>query len=143
LRTNSYTGGEITTLQTLIQHGKPIVTGLNNGSATLIQSNFGKVGNFEVLVATERGLEHWYRDNDAANADTAWAQGNNGKPILGPGIAGFPALIQSNFDIKGNFEVLINTTSGLEHWYRDNDAANADTAWAQGNNGKPITQPST
>jgi hypothetical protein len=30
-------------------------------------------------------------------------------------------LIQSNFGIKGNFEVVVRVLGGLQHWYRNND----------------------
>jgi hypothetical protein len=117
--------------------GKPI-TGVI-GSPALIQSNFGRQGNFEVLVNVNGGLQHWWRNNDATNVDTAWTQGNQGNSIV-TGVMGSPALIQSNFGRQGNFEVLVNVNGGLQHWWRNNDATNVDTAWTQGNQGNSIVE---
>jgi hypothetical protein len=107
----------------------------------ILQSNFGNKGNFEVLIRLGDKLQHWWRNNDATNVDTAWIQGNQGNPVVG-NLAGSPALIQSSFGNKRNFEVVIPVHSGnvgaLQHWWRNNDATNVDTAWIQGNQGNPI-----
>src|SRR5215207_7666701 len=109
------------------------------GGYLLQSKGFGSKGNFEVLLSDARiGLQHWWRNNDAQNVDTAWAQGNQGNPIVGSVIS-MPALIQSNFGSKGNFDVVVPQGSGLQHWWRNNDAQNVDTAWAQGNQRRIIT----
>jgi hypothetical protein len=48
----------------------------------ILQSNFGNKGNFEVLIRLGDKLQHWWRNNDATNVDTAWIQGNQGNPIV-------------------------------------------------------------
>jgi hypothetical protein len=90
----------------------------------LIQSNFGNVGNFEVVVREGTSLRHYYLNNDAAGS--SWNQGN----MFGENITSAPALIQSNFGTKGNFEVVVREGTKLRHYYRDNDTPHAK--WQQG-----------
>jgi hypothetical protein len=94
------------------------------GSPSLIQSNLGNKGNFEVVVRIGGGqFQHFYRDNDKAN--TPWAA----TEVFGSGVTGATSLIQSNVGNKGNFEVVAAVGGKqLEHFFRNNDVAN--TPWA-------------
>jgi hypothetical protein len=96
------------------------------GYPGFLQSNFGSVGNFEVVVRTSDGrLCHWWRDNTNAKWQEAVRFGAN---ILQSG----PAFIQSHRGMgvgpgdfvpgkPGNFELLAVRTDGtMEHWFRDN-----------------------
>jgi hypothetical protein len=141
------------------------------GTPSLIQSNFGVQGNFEVVVpAAGGGIAHYWRDNDDPNQTwhlaTVFAQSegivsavsmvqnrsdhnfeviarvgdrleyfyrDNSDPLQtwhGPhsianGIAGSPALIQSDYYTNGNFEVVTPLASGgMRHYWRDNDNPN-------------------
>ena len=60
-----------------------------------------------------------------------WSRGQIGwDPRLLPGAAGNPSLVQSRFGTKGNFEVIMPlTTTGMAHYWRNNDAGNA---WSAG-----------
>lgn len=81
-------------------------------SAALIQSNYAS--NFETVVRIGNSLWHWHRDRTLH-----WC-----RPIeVATHIAGHPALIQSRFGSRGNFEVVVPSTgNGLRHYYRDNDS---------------------
>jgi hypothetical protein len=104
-----------------------------NGPA-LIQSNLGFKGDFEVVasIVPEGGgpsrLEHWYRNNDDPNPQ--WVKRSSfGSDVFGENRLSRPALIQSNYGEKGNFELVVNvyqdSTSGLlQHWYRNNNDPN-------------------
>jgi hypothetical protein len=109
--------------------GKPIVTNADQGPS-LIQSNFGTKGNFEVLIGYSAELHHFFRDNDdsklpwypgnggkrivndAAPSNQPWHQGNGGKPIVNE-YALNPSLIQSRFGKNGNFELLVSIRRGI------------------------------
>src|ERR1051325_8352189 len=91
-----------------------------NQSGSLIQSNFGSKGNFELVVPQSNGkIAHYYRDNDDPNIP--WHRtvefGDPNKKYQ------YTSLIQSNFGSKGNFEVItVNSNNrSIEHYYRDND----------------------
>lgn len=158
------------------------------GNPALIQSDYGRRGNFELLVAVGTQLRHYYRDNDqpdepwlgpllvhdwrstvAVDTDHApmrvWPThvsmiqsrlapgtfeavalletflGENtlvrvymdssgwhapsailadGAPIKG--VTGNPALIQSRFGQRGNFELLVPVGQQVLHYWCDNDA---------------------
>jgi predicted Rdx family selenoprotein len=94
------------------------------GAPALIQSNYGTKGNFEVVVNTNDGLQHWSRNNDDPNRP--WHHAGN----FASEATGEPALIQSNYGTKGNFEVVVNTNDGLQHWSRNNDDPNLP--WIRG-----------
>ena len=88
-------------------------------SGFLIQSHFGSMGNFEVVVPSRAagGLVHFWRNND--DPSLPW-----GAPtVFGLGLQfGFPSLIQGNFGSPGNLEVVVGTFGGsaeLVHFYRD------------------------
>jgi hypothetical protein len=53
-------------------------SGITGGQTSLIQSNFGKQGNFEVIApviigGTGSGVKHFWRNND--DPDLPWAAG--------------------------------------------------------------------
>jgi hypothetical protein len=86
---------------------------------TMIQSNFGKKGNFEVVVGEGGPLRHYYRDND--DPDMPWIK----REAFGDNVFAGPTMIQSNLGIKGNFEVVaIEQRNRLHHYWRDNDDPN-------------------
>jgi hypothetical protein len=83
--------------------------------ASLIQSNYGKPGNLEVVAVAAGELQHLWRDSGPA---FAWS----GPILAGAGVTGNPALIQSRFGVQGNFEVVAPAGGGgLVHFWRNND----------------------
>ena len=104
-----------------------------NATPALIQSNFvnSQTGepNFE-LLATENGkLRHWYREvtTDASgNTAIVWHKGD----LFGNDVGSAPALMQSTYGTKGNFEVIYQEGDRLRHWYRINDEEPFE--WKQG-----------
>ncbi len=99
---------------------EPFCFGENITSApTLIQSNFGDQGNFELVVNQGGRLCHYWRDNDDPNL--TWSD----EPFcFGENITSAPTLIQSNFGDQGNFELVVNQGGRLCHYWRDNDDPN-------------------
>ncbi|HEX2079566.1 MAG TPA: hypothetical protein VHG08_17705 [Longimicrobium sp.] len=85
---------------------------------SLIQSNYGPAGNLEVVAREGNRLIHNWRDDGAS---WRWQQAvplPGGAVVTGP-----PALIQSSFGTKGNFEVVAPLSGGgMGHWWRNNDA---------------------
>jgi hypothetical protein len=83
---------------------------------SMIQSNFGGAGNFEaVAIRPDGSMHHFFRDNDFA---LPWHVGGT----FGAGAWTGAALIQSNYDVQGNFEVVTSLGDGdLRHYYRRND----------------------
>jgi hypothetical protein len=87
-------------------------------SVSLIQSNFGTPGNFEVIARVGDRLVHFERDS-APNS--TW---NGPTTIVAKGIIGNPAFIQSNFGTRGNFELVAPVEPcGIVHYWRSNDDA--------------------
>ncbi len=83
----------------------------------MLQSTFGKKGNFEVVVPHETaGLAHCVRDNDDAPS-FPW----RGPHVFGQSVGKVDAvaLIQSNFDFPGHLEVVARTGNRLLHFWRD------------------------
>jgi len=97
----------------------------NNVSSepAMIQSNFGNVGNLELVVKEGNKLRHYWRDNDAPGLP--WHKGI----LFGDNVRSAPALIQSSFGNVGNFELVVREWGGptvgykLRHYWRDNDAS--------------------
>ncbi|HWF27239.1 MAG TPA: hypothetical protein VG327_02470 [Mycobacterium sp.] len=87
------------------------------GPPALIQSRFGKQGNFELVTPVKNGgLAHYWRDNDDPNRP--W----NGPTLFGGGlgVVSWVTLIQSNFGDPGNLEVICETGPGqIYHFWRD------------------------
>jgi Thiol-activated cytolysin len=86
----------------------------------LIQSKFGRQGNFELMVpAAGEGVDHFWRNNDAA-----------GTPWVGPsriaeasGQIGAVTLIQSNFGSPGNLEIVVRAGDNIHAYSRDSNPA--------------------
>jgi Domain of unknown function (DUF1929)/Glyoxal oxidase N-terminus len=96
-------------------------------AVALIQSNFGRLGNLEVVALVGGQLVHWSRDDGGTGR---WAR----RATFGTGVAGPPALIQSSHGNKGNFEVVAPLTAGgLAHWWRgDNGVWHGPTTFGSG-----------
>jgi hypothetical protein len=101
-----------------------VVSSAATGPASLIQSSFGagpnQPGNFEALVQEGSNIVHYYRDNSAPGYP--WY-----RTVLVSSLATGPAaLIQSTFGAgahPGNFEALVQESSNVVHYWRDNSAA--------------------
>ena len=86
----------------------------------LIQSNFTSsghgAGNLEVVARTGNGLDFYWREDAAP---FTW---HDGAIAFESGVSGNPALIQGNFGVMGNFEMVVPlATGGLAHFWRVND----------------------
>src|SRR5215216_7057233 len=97
------------------------------GAVALIQSNFGRLGNLEVVALVGGQLVHWSRDDGGTGR---WTR----RATFGTGVAGAPALIQSSHGTKGNFEVVAPLSAGgLAHWWRgDNGVWHGPTTFGSG-----------
>lgn len=70
--------------------------------------------NLELVAWVDDRLESWCCEG------RAWRKICN---IADGGVGGAPALLQSNYGTKGNFEVLVPlATGGIAHYWRNNDA---------------------
>jgi hypothetical protein len=92
--------------------------GIVTGKPSLIQSRYGRVGNFEVVVPlSEGGLAYYWRDNDSD--DLVW----HGPSKFGEGAGRIEgvALIQSDFGERGNLELVAVDYGGhnLMHFWLD------------------------
>jgi hypothetical protein len=87
-------------------------------SGFLIQSKFGDVGNFEVVVPSRSapGLVHYVRNNN--DPTFPWSGPTPFGGVLGS-IDGGVSLIQSNFGSPGNLEVVVSVGGSLYHFFRD------------------------
>jgi hypothetical protein len=84
-------------------------------AVSMIQSNYGDPGHMELIARRGDRLSFMFRDSDPV---TPW----HGVWDIAQGVAGTPALIQSNFGSQGNFEVVVPSAgNGLLHFWRDND----------------------
>ncbi|WP_432207284.1 galactose oxidase-like domain-containing protein [Burkholderia pyrrocinia] len=83
----------------------------------VIQGNYigpDNNANLELVAWVDDRLESWCCEG------RAWRKLGN---IAGGGIAGVPALRQSNYGTKGNFEVLVPIAGGgIAHYWRENDS---------------------
>ncbi|HYR06803.1 MAG TPA: galactose oxidase-like domain-containing protein [Longimicrobium sp.] len=86
-------------------------------AVTCIQSNFGPVGNLEVVAREGNTLVHNWRDDGVS---WKWSEA---MPIPGAtAVSGAPGFCQSTYGTKGNFEVVAPLAGGgLGHWFREND----------------------
>jgi kumamolisin len=92
------------------------VTGLS-GNPVLIQSRFGTVGNYEVVVPlTIGGLAHFVRVNDVSTAP--WCGPDQ---VFGASLGAVDAvsMIQSNYGSPGNLEVVARVGDKLFTFWRD------------------------
>jgi hypothetical protein len=87
---------------------------------TLIQSNYGNPGRLEVVTDMwgpegNNSLLYLWRD---AVAPLQWHSDTS----FGQHVTGNPALVQSRFGARGNFEVVAPAADGgIAHYWRDND----------------------
>jgi hypothetical protein len=99
-----------------VWNGPNFVASGATGIPSLIQSRYGNVGNFELVVpSASGGLMHFYRSNDT---NQAW----NGPTVFGQsaGVFDSVSLIESNFGPSpGNFEVVAHAGSTLYALFRD------------------------
>ena len=91
----------------------------------MIEGTFGThdetgVGNFELCVAANGQIEHWWRYNAAPGG--AWTR----SAVFGAGISRVVSLIQSSYTT--NLEVIAERTDGhYQHYWRD-----VNLAWQAG-----------
>lgn len=104
--------------------------------AGFIQGNYGAPGNFEVVVMTTGGkLAHWWRTNGPP-----WTWSNSA--IFGSNIiCSGPSLVQSNYGMQGNLELVAVTSAGqMQHFWRDDDHGlvwNAGATFGSGYDSNP------
>lgn len=80
----------------------------------LIQSHFGQKGNFELVVPlASGGMVHFFRDNDAPGFPWYYTT------TFGTGYIDAISMIESNFGVPGNLEVIVRIGSQLFSYYRD------------------------
>jgi hypothetical protein len=111
-------------------HGPTQVTGAQSAldgspvEVALIQSNFGNPGNLELVAhfrATETSkdfLAHYFRDNAGWHGPLRIKADNEDIS----GVTGAPSFMQSDFGIRGNFELVVSQGNQLNHYWRDNDS---------------------
>ena len=97
-------------------------------AVSFLQSNFrgdGVHGNFEVVVrvrapiATEpQHLDFWYLDSKTSQWHGPSHIAPDGQLIAA---SGNPALLQSDWGSRGNFELLVPSGSVIKQYFRDND----------------------
>jgi hypothetical protein len=96
-----------------------IETGVS-GNPVLIQSRFGRKGNFEMVVPSQKGgLVHYWRNNDAPNLP--WSAPTPFGQSLGQVDA--VTLIESDFGTPGNLEVICRVGDTLHFLWRDSGPA--------------------
>lgn len=97
----------------------------NVNGVSLMESNFvGSSGlrNFELLAWVDDRIELWW-----CNGST-WIKAG---VLVSAGVGGCPAMIQSNYGVRGNFEVLVPLASGgIQAYSRNNDGPSLP--WAAG-----------
>ena len=88
-------------------------------AVTMIQSDYGKPGNLEVVARVGTTLYAFWRDSGPAFAWSAPV-----RIASAPAVTGQPCFVQSRFGAVGNFELVVPAASGgLVHLWRDNEAA--------------------
>ncbi|WP_437690003.1 alpha/beta hydrolase [Sorangium sp. So ce176] len=87
------------------------------GAVSMIQSNFGDLGNLEAVArAGDRLAAFWC----APAGEPSWSEPR----FFAEGAAGDPALIQGGSGGRGNFELVVpHAGGGIAHYQRDNDTA--------------------
>ncbi len=99
----------------IIADGKPI-TGIT-GQPAMIQSAYGRQGNFELLVPLGNKLVHYFRDNDSPGAPWhgplvvfEWKASSAGNVGQIPSFPTAVSLIESNFGDPGNLEAMVRVS---------------------------------
>jgi hypothetical protein len=99
------------------------------GGASLIQSNYGSPGNYEVIARTTPVIDpnqgggrlvFYYFDSATMQWNGPWPVVADGQPVTG--VTADPALIQGSYGQQGNFEMIVSHGNRLVHYWRDNDA---------------------
>jgi len=98
-------------------------------SLTFIQSNFkgdGVHGNFEVIVRVAPAIATQPDHLDLWFLDSRTSQWNGPFPLIADGqaidgVTGDPVLIQSNWGVQGNFELLVPHGNVIKQYFRNND----------------------
>jgi len=134
----------------LIADGKP-VDGVT-GDPVLIQSNWGRQGNFELLVPQGHAVRHYFRNND--DPQFGWH-------LLGDRMLGYPCrpqqlcatprsvtFLQSNFKgdgVHGNFEAIVRVAppiatepDHLDFWFLDSKTSKWNGPFPLLADGKPV-----
>ncbi|WOI59952.1 hypothetical protein [Streptomyces fradiae] len=109
-----------------------------SGNPVLVQSRFGRKGNFELLVpAGAAGLHFLWRNNDASglpwSAPFTFAQNVGRVDAI--------TMIQSNFGSPGNLELIARSGDRLNFFWRDSGPAfrwNGPFQIASGASGNPV-----
>lgn len=89
--------------------------------AAVTTSNFGPRGRVELIATAQGRLLHYVGllAEPAASDGPAWSSEPD---ELGSGVVANPAMVQSTFGIKGNFELVAPVAGGgFVHFWRDND----------------------
>lgn len=103
---------------------------LNSNSGQVLQSNYGKQGNFEMLVPQGNKLSHYFREND--KSDFPWMFASNIPLNDSSMIVKSASVIQSNYS-EGNLEALVavsksNSKNDIIHFWFDTEKK----TWNQG-----------
>jgi hypothetical protein len=92
------------------------------GNPSIVQSDYGRIGNFELVVpCMSGGVAHCWRDND--DPGRPWIEGEIFGTELGRVDA--VALIQSTLSQDGDLEVIVRVADELAHFHR----SPRDRAW--------------
>jgi len=95
------------------------------GDVALVQSNFGAIGNYEMLVPTGSELRHYWRNNDNVNyqwhrghiyqfGGAGQGSGSTAQSVLDPvGVAMLVSSIKGD-GIHGNFDVVVRMRPRLD-----------------------------
>jgi hypothetical protein len=96
--------------------GPASIASNTGGAPALLQSRFGRQGNFELVVPQRTGgLAHYWRDNDRTGLP--W---NGPTPFGGSlGTVEDVAMAESNFGSPGNLELVVRSGSALHFFWRD------------------------
>jgi hypothetical protein len=90
------------------------------GNPALIQSRFGRQGNFELVYPlASGGLGFMWRNNDAPNMP--WSSAIPFAQSLG--VVDGVTMIQSNYGVPGNLEVIADAANRLQFLWRDSGPA--------------------
>jgi hypothetical protein len=81
------------------------------GAGSIIQSNFGSRGNFEVVVPEPNGLAHYWHDN--SDVSLPWSRSTT----VAPGSTGPGSIVQNRKN--NNLEVVVLHGQELRHYRRD------------------------
>ena len=104
----------------------PNIPGVKPRGVALVQGNFEKSGNIELVVlmrdSTQTNgdyLDHYFFDRDRITWTGPLPIIADGRRVSG--VTGDPAFLQSSFGKKGNFELVVPQGDRVAHYWRDND----------------------